>query len=193
MASTGFVDRLTPIMASWLNDVNTIVYTGAINVKMAPYSATGNGTTDDTVALQAALTAGTGKTVYIPAGTYKLTASLSVPANTYVYSTDGSCILTQTLAGQHALVLSGDGVTIDGLHLTGINSLTNTASGIRADGRNYPTIIKCVINSFAWGVQLRGCTNARIEGNRFINGSYDASTSSDILLYGDATTPGRRA
>jgi sulfur relay (sulfurtransferase) complex TusBCD TusD component (DsrE family) len=52
-----------------------------INVKDAPYSAAGNGTTDDTAALQAALTAagagGTKSTVFIPRGTYKVTSTLT--------------------------------------------------------------------------------------------------------------------
>lgn len=42
-----------------------------VNVTQAPYSATGNGTTDDTAAIQAAITAaGTNGFVYFPAGTY---------------------------------------------------------------------------------------------------------------------------
>lgn len=150
-----------------------------------------NISSSDYSTLQQALTAAAGKGLRV-IGSYTLTATATVPANTYVFSQGGEGTITQTTAGQNALTLNGDGITIDGLRIVGINSLVTTASGIRADGRNNPTIVNCVINSFAWGVQLRGCTNARIQGNRFINGSYDASTSSDILLYGDVTTPGRR-
>ena len=51
-----------------------------INVKAAPYGATGNGTTDDTAAIQAALDAVPtgGGHVYIPAGRYKISAMLSI-------------------------------------------------------------------------------------------------------------------
>ena len=45
------------------------------------YGAVGDGTTDDTAAIQAAINAmpNTGGTVFLPPGTYKITASLTVP------------------------------------------------------------------------------------------------------------------
>jgi hypothetical protein len=69
----------------WANpDIPVMTWTPRsdwINVKTAPYHATGDGTTDDTAAIQAALTkAGEPKsltpTVYFPPGTYKITATL---------------------------------------------------------------------------------------------------------------------
>jgi len=53
------------------------------NVKLAPYLAAGNGNTDDTAAIQAALNAAGsagGGTVFLPAGRYKISGTLSVPA-----------------------------------------------------------------------------------------------------------------
>jgi hypothetical protein len=51
-----------------------------LNVKTG-YGAAGNGTTDDTSAIQATLTAATaGHVVYLPAGTYKVSAPLSIPS-----------------------------------------------------------------------------------------------------------------
>ena len=52
------------------------------------FGATGNGTTDDTAAIVAAIAAAapasslarTGNTVYFPAGTYMVTSTLTVPA-----------------------------------------------------------------------------------------------------------------
>lgn len=47
-----------------------------INVK--DYGAKGDGTTDDTTAIKAAMAAGVGKTVYLPAGTYKVSGNPTI-------------------------------------------------------------------------------------------------------------------
>jgi hypothetical protein len=50
---------------------------GFINVKS--YGATGNGSTDDTTAIQAAATAAAGKTLRFPQGSYKISARIDHP------------------------------------------------------------------------------------------------------------------
>lgn len=63
-----------------------------INVKGPPYNATGNGTTDDTAAIQSALNhAGTlgGACVYLPAGVYRVSSNFLIPSFTTVQG-DGS-------------------------------------------------------------------------------------------------------
>lgn len=51
---------------------------GWVNVKNPTYGAKGDGTTDDTAAIQAAMTAAAGKTLFFPPGTYKVTSTLTV-------------------------------------------------------------------------------------------------------------------
>lgn len=76
---------------------------GGIDVTREPYSATGDGTTDDTAALQAALDAAvTARTnVLIPSGSYKLTAALTLTGD-YIPSIIG--------IGLPALIQSNDAV-----------------------------------------------------------------------------------
>lgn len=79
MATTTFSDVSgTPIVAAWLNDVNDFVYDDVINVKNSAYGATGNGSTDDATAIQAAITAGANKYVFFPPGTYKIGTAITV-------------------------------------------------------------------------------------------------------------------
>jgi hypothetical protein len=54
-----------------------------INVKNAPFNAVGDGTTDDTAAIQAALNAAAGRNVYVPAGTYRITSTLTYEPASY--------------------------------------------------------------------------------------------------------------
>jgi hypothetical protein len=62
---------------------DTLVPNDWINVRKAPYNAAGDSITDDRAAIQAAINAAQargGGTVYLPAGTYGLGATLNIPA-----------------------------------------------------------------------------------------------------------------
>lgn len=65
------------------------IYGIFINVKDPTYGAKGDGTTDDTTAVQAAITAAaTPKSiVFFPAGTYRTTSKLTVPADVSLWGT----------------------------------------------------------------------------------------------------------
>src|SRR3989304_3354947 len=66
------------------------VYPVFVNVKDAPYNAKGDGVTDDTAAIQKAINdCPEGKAVYIPAGTYRLTAQLDIFDKGIVLRGDG--------------------------------------------------------------------------------------------------------
>jgi hypothetical protein len=57
------------------------VYAQAINIKNAPYNATGNGTTDDRASIVAAIAAcPTSGAIYFPPGTYLISAAINVNA-----------------------------------------------------------------------------------------------------------------
>lgn len=80
------------------------------NVQSAAYGATGDGTTDDTTAITAAITAATvsGGIVFFPAGTYRVTSSISLPADVSLLGLGSDIsIITMDHASNNLLVLSG--------------------------------------------------------------------------------------
>lgn len=56
----------------------------SLNINVKDYGAIGDGVADDTAALNAALLAATGGTLYIPEGTYLTSLGLRIPSNTRV-------------------------------------------------------------------------------------------------------------
>lgn len=71
---------------------------GWINVQSMPYGAKGDGVTDDTAALQVALSAaGPSGVVYFPAGTYVISSALTVPSSvTLLGSGFNTTVIKQT-------------------------------------------------------------------------------------------------
>jgi len=65
------------------------------------FGATGDGTTDDTVSIQAAIAAAEGSALYIPTGTYKCSSQIQINANTLIFG-DGrnASVLNFTHAGR---------------------------------------------------------------------------------------------
>lgn len=145
--------------------------------KDAPWLATGDGTTTDTTALQAFLTANAGGSCTIPPGTYK-TGALTVPANTTVWGF-GATLDFSAAGNITGLDLSAGGVTLIGLDILGPGnaSYDDNSRGIACFGTNNspsaptfvngPRVLMCKVRSWkGYGVFLgytnggdvRGCT-----------------------------------
>ena len=157
----GGKDRLSNIeenlgnLQTTVNNINTSPGSAAgvptvINVKDSPYNAKGDGVSDDSGALQAALNAlpATGGTIYFPAGTYGWSSNIRATGCTLPNASTVSGKITIRGAGKGATVIKmlgnstafvngnvGTGNTIPNLEISDLsvnmNSLfTNTTGGI---------------------------------------------------------------
>jgi hypothetical protein len=209
--ATGGDDELTPgdigAMANTNDAVNAAIATdpaatraaaGAATsfhliVKDAPFNAVGDGVADDTAAIQAALdSAGPARSVYVPAGIYKLTDTLVFKrAGTTLYG-DGqySTEIVQSDPTKHGIAWVGyDGIGIGSdstqqcdirhLALTGPGGDASTGSAIfaRKEGTdNFLTAISTFeslrITGFKEGVFATNWAKLVVRDCRFLNCQY---------------------
>jgi hypothetical protein len=107
-------------------------------VSVKDFGAVGDGVADDTAAIQAAINSGAAK-IYLPAGTYKITAALSVTTSAVLFVGDGAAktFILQTSATadgiyfNHSSYLVGGGVQDLSIHA---GSLFNTNTGSTGNG-----------------------------------------------------------
>jgi hypothetical protein len=129
-----------------------------INVKS--YGATGNGSTDDTVAINNAVTAaGAGNLVFFPAGTYKITAAIVLPTLVSVSGTGASSIIAPATAGQVAFSMAPTAITEthNTIHDLQISPAANNCIGIKAVFCNHLKI---------FNVTFSGCVGRSIDLDR---------------------------
>jgi polygalacturonase len=107
---------------------------GYINVQEPPYNAAGDGVTDDTAAIQAAVTAAasaSGGTVFFPPGTYK-SAKITVPSSTGLTITGANAIVSWNASGAYFDVVGTlTGLTVENLDIRGDGLLASGHGGVR--------------------------------------------------------------
>jgi hypothetical protein len=154
---------------------------GYINAQNPPYGATGNGTNDDTAAIQAALNAAGGDgggVVFLPRGNYLISSHLLVPAQTSLvgvwravtaYSQYlGTTLLAVENAGTSSgvpfITLQGDNSTLEGVTIYYPNQVANNPPTaypwtIRGGGGNNITIQNVLLVNPYQGIDLAtyGC------------------------------------
>lgn len=158
-------------------------------ISVKDFGAVGDGVANDSAALQAALTAGAGKAVYFPGGTYLTNATLTVPADTTIYGDGYGSVVYQNTRERNVFVLDNN-CTAQGLRLQGDGVTSGGGSfqlnnGIYAVSKRNIKVLNCFLHAFEFnGVYLDDCDNTEIFGNYFWGNAYSTGTGSDIVLYG---------
>jgi parallel beta-helix repeat protein len=129
------------------------------------YGAVGDGTTNDTVAIQAAVNSG--KPVYFPSGTYLIAAPILLPDNAILQSDNGVIKASASFSGTgytyKAMITTAQSSTNDGL----------TIQGLTIDGNSVASLI---------GVCAFACDNVLIQQNTVKN------CPTGIFAFGDGAS-----
>lgn len=146
-----------------------------VSVYVTAYGAKGDGTTDDTSAIQAAINAvpAAGGTVHVPSGKYKTTSSLTLPSNV-VLAGDGynSIIDASSVTGINVITATSTSHTVvRGLHIksTGGTGVFLSNGGVLFNGVSYGVVEDCIFENGYYGVILESSTDSTVSNNRFIS------------------------
>lgn len=139
-------------------------------VSVKDFGATGDGTTDDRNAFQEALN--TGKSVYVPQGTYAVGSTISLTADGQCLYGDGNLSVIKTTATAAPIRISDkDGTAVRNLKIDAFTA--NTNPGINISGGSSGIDIE---NVYFYGgnqrVYLGACDHIRVTGCTFDSTGY---------------------
>jgi hypothetical protein len=142
---------------------------GYVNVQNQPYLAKADGVTDDTAAIQSALTAAGNKgggIVFLPLGNYYIATHLTVPANTTLAGIWRIPTAYSQNKGTTLLAVEGNGSTsgVPFITLTGPNS---TLEGVTIF---YPSqVLNNPPTQYPWTIRCSGGDNPTIQNVLMVN------------------------
>lgn len=171
------------------------------------YGAIGNGTTDDTTAIQAAINAAAtagGGTVYFAAGIYKISAALVLADHVSLlgagapFAGTGGSRIRQVTAGQHGLYMATTSAAVGALEIRNLviesTAVTGTAHGIylhnNASGSTHFPFVSMAFRDLF----IQGFTGYGFNAESLITSVLDRVTSQTngggFFLNGDAYSTG---
>jgi hypothetical protein len=136
-------------------------------VSVKDYGATGDGATDDTTAIQAAIASGH-KTIYFPDGTYLLSSAISLPSTTNLCGENKNVSIIKCATNVHAytyITCEGNNIIAD----LAINNTTTVAgTGIDISGGTYTftghvLLSNVGVNGFAIGINVNSAFDVSLE------------------------------
>lgn len=140
-----------------------------IGINVTDYGATGDGVTDDTIALQLALDSGS-PVIYFPQGTYIITSALQVRSNTTIkmdgwVKASSSIGIGDNFEGAFSLskVLGGSAVT-NVVFITPKVDCNDVPAGIGINVRDEATNVQII------GAYIKNCANAPISSGGYGGG-----------------------
>ncbi|MEW6223202.1 MAG: right-handed parallel beta-helix repeat-containing protein [Chloroflexota bacterium] len=159
------------------------------SVDVRLYGAVGDGVTDDTAAIQAAITAaGSGGRVILPRGTYKVSDMLTITAARVQLEGFGAT-LTQVTNTTTILEVTGDNVTVAGIRFvqtgtsgTPVGTSELYGAGVAFRSCSGGAVLGCVFESCGTAagagaaVWFTGTTGCRAVGNRVTGGGMAINT-----------------
>lgn len=180
MAATNFVNAVTLSDAGWFNDVDAAIYDDVKNVKNSAFGAVGDGTTDDTAAFNSAIAAGAN--IYVPAGTYLLTALTAFgTASKRIFGEGATSILKFNTAGVGISLTNGSpaqSVIVELRDLAFLHGASTPASFIKNNGVlnlrlshlrfSSCTATWCIDNVLGYGLKVRDSVFSDVTGGGII-------------------------
>jgi hypothetical protein len=168
------------------------------NVKSPTYGAAGDFTTDDTAAIQAALTAAgvaaangeEGAYVFFPIGTYRITAVLNVPNYVHMVGvgTNGSIIaVDHPTQGTLAFASGIHTQTVTGIRLAAMQA--NTGAVVTLASGSQVALRDCLIGQAAWHIgTLVSLTSSTTTSFSAYRTRFEVGTTSTANMVSSANT-----
>ena len=142
---------------------------GYLNAQNPPYGATGNGSNDDTAAIQAALNAtgeSGGGVVFLPRGNYLIRGNLLVPAQTSLVGIWRAVTANSQYLGTTLLAVGGAGTT-SGVPLITVQGDNSTLEGVTI---YYPNqVMNNPPTPYPWAIRGGGGNNVTIQNVLLVN------------------------
>lgn len=185
-------DRTTPITAARLNNAETQYDNGmadfGVGVSVKAHGAVGDGVADDTVAIQTAITAASGKSLFFPPGSYKIAGNLNVPENTVVVGSRAT--ITQTAVNTIAMTIT-TGCSVQGIDFVGRGAAGYNASSetseicLLVSNATGATVRDCKITGVASaGIKVQGSTDVKVTRLTIVGPGSPTIAAGDGVCYG---------